>query len=161
MFLERVLLLDVPICDVADYQVDLLEGVTRVLQLLTRLCILLVDVLRHEVFPLLLRHRLESLNFSRLNHVVIPNLLDVEEYLCALAMFFGQVLVHVVYFAGLSDAGHLAGFVSCESLLLTVARLVVEEPLRVSVPSHRLHVQDVPSHIFVMPVSMFVFLGDV
>ena len=161
MLFQRVLLLYVAIGDVTNNQIDFLECVARVLQLLPRLSILLVHILRHEVLLLLLCHSFEALDFCRFNHVVIPYLLDIKEDLCTLAMLFRQVFFHVMNLAGLGDTGHLCRLVSGEPLLLTMSCLIIEETLRVSIPSHRLHVQYVATHVFVVSISIFVFFGDV
>ena len=87
---------------------------------------MLVNVFRHEILLLLRGHRLDTLDLGGLNHVVVSNLLDVEEHLGPLAMVLRQVFVHVVNFASLGDTGQFGGLVGRQSLLLTVARLIVE-----------------------------------
>ena len=42
-----------------------------------------------------------------------------------------------------------------------MSRLIVEQALRVAVPSHRLHVQNIPSHVLVVGVAVLVLLGNV
>ena len=89
VFLQSILLLDISIGDVSYDKINLLKSITRILQLLTRLSILLVDISRHELFLLLSGHCRQTSHFRWLNHVVIPNLLYIKKYLCALLMLFG------------------------------------------------------------------------
>ena len=79
VFLQRVLLFDVPVGDVTHNEVNLLKCIARVLELLTRLSILLVNVLGHEDLFLSLCQFLNMFDVRRLDHVVIPYLSDVEE----------------------------------------------------------------------------------
>lgn len=121
----------------------------------------MVHVLAHEILLLLRRHCLDPFNLRRLNHVVIPDLSDVEEDLGALSVILRQVLVQVVYFARLGDSSHLTRLRSRQSLLLAMSRLIVEEPLRVPIPSHGLQVEYVAAHILVVSIAMLVFFRNI
>lgn len=92
---------------------------------------------------------------------MVPDLSDIKEDLGALAMVLRQVLVQVVYFACLGNPSHLTRLGSRQSLLLAMSRLVVEEPLRVPVPSHGLQVEYVAAHILVMSIAMLVFFRNI
>ena len=92
---------------------------------------------------------------------MIANFLDVEQNLGPLAVFLREVLLHLVNFTSLHHSGDLAGFVSGQLLLLTMASFVIEEPLGVSIPCHNLHVEDVPSHVLIKAVAIFVLLWNV
>ena len=79
VFLQRVLLFDVPVGDVTHNEVYLLKCIARVLKLLTRLSILLVNVLGHEDLLLSLCQFLNMFDVRRFDHVVISYLSDVKE----------------------------------------------------------------------------------
>ena len=81
MLLELVLLFSVAVGDVSDNEVYLLESVARVLELLTRLRVLLVHVLRHELFLLFFAHFSDLLDLGWLYEVVVPDFLDIEKQL--------------------------------------------------------------------------------
>ena len=67
VFFQHILLLCISVADIAHNEIDFLKGVIWILQLLSRLRILLVNVLGHELFPLCFVHFVPTLNFCRLH----------------------------------------------------------------------------------------------
>ena len=92
---------------------------------------------------------------------MIPDLLDIEKQLGLATELLLQVLIGAVDLAVLGYSRHAARLVSGQFLLLTMARLVVEQALRVPIPSHGLHDEDVASDILVVPHAVVVLLRDV
>ena len=95
VLLQSIGLFDISILNVPDDQVNFLAGITRVLQLLSGLCILQIDIFAHEVFFLSFGHGLQSFDFCRLDHVVVSNLTNVEKDLGFTAMFNRKILFWV------------------------------------------------------------------
>jgi len=156
MLFEGVGLFDVAIGDVSHDQVYFLKCIVGVLQLLPRLRILQVHILRHVLFALRFIHFRQPLNFGRLYHVSIAHLTNVEQDLGLTTIELDKVIIDVMKFAVLADPDHAHGFLSLELLLLAVARLVVEEALGVATPRQRLHIEHVASHVLVVPVPVLV-----
>ena len=161
MLLEGVLLFYVSVGYIPHDKIDFLISLTGVLELLARLCILLVYVLRHEHLLLFCAHFGDCNQLWRFNYVVIAYFLDVEKNLGPLAVLLGKVFVHLMDFASLNHSWDLTGLVSRQLLLLTVSSFVVKEPLGISVPGHYLHIEDVSTHVLIVAISVFVLLRDV
>lgn len=140
VLLQRVLLLDISIAHIAYYKVYFLESIARIFQLLARLCILHIHVLGHELFFLLCSHLGDLLDVSRFNEIAIAYLVDLKEDLGSFTVLLGKVIVRGVDFAVLSDPDKLTRFISFEFLLGAMARLIVEQSLRVTIPCHGFHI---------------------
>lgn len=150
VLLQSIGLFDISILNVPDDQVNFLASITRVLQLLSGLCILQIDIFAHEVFFLSLGHGLQSFDFCRLNHVVVSNLTNVEKDLGFTAMFNRKILFWVRNGAVLANSDQFRRLICCQLLLLTVSSLIVEQTLRVTIPSHDFHIQNVSSHVLIV-----------
>ena len=92
---------------------------------------------------------------------MVPDLLDIEKQLGLAAELLLQVFVGPVYLAVLGYARHATRLVCGQFLFLTMARLVVEESLRVAIPCHGLHDEDVAADVLVVPHAVLVLLRDV
>lgn len=75
---QNIWLLGVAVADIAYNEINFLESIVRVLELLARLSILLVDILRHKVLFLLLIHVVPAFDLSRLYHIVVTHFANVE-----------------------------------------------------------------------------------
>ena len=104
MLFQLVRLLGISITDITHNQVYFLESVKWVLELLARLSILLVYILGHEFFPLFNVHVEPAFNLSRLYHIVVANLADIEQDLAFTTIFFLQVVVKTMDLAVVARA---------------------------------------------------------
>ncbi len=129
VLLQSIRLLHISILNVPHNEIDFLASITRVLQLLPRLCILQIDIFAHEVFFLSIAHGLQFFNLDWLNHIVVSNLSNIEEDLSFAAMFNREILLRVRNDAILANSDQFGGLIRCQLLFLAMTSLIVEQAL--------------------------------